>query len=149
MRGERWEVAAGGAGGFLNPPGHPEHSWSVVAYRRREMTCLMSLSAAVAADYVSESVRAEAVRLLADWRTASEGKAPDPAWVRSVLAYFRGCYRNLKAGEKQWHASHLILDSKRDPMAQPEEHAGVNLIRGFYPGFMPQREDFNGTWGNA
>lgn len=154
---ERWEIhgprRTEGAGGFLNPPGHPEHVYSVHGYRgrSREASSITSLSAAVACEWVSDEARAEAKALLDAWTEANRGTTPPVAWVRSVLGYFRHMYRwRDRADPKAWHVSELLADSKRDPVENADDHAGVNLIRRFYPEFTPTADDFaQARWGSG
>ncbi len=145
---ERGRIVASGMGGFLNPPGHPEHTHHVETELRRrpENRGGMSLRSAVESTWLASETRNAARRMLESWNA---NRPPiDPEWVRSVLGYFRGCYRNPEAGDKQWHASDMVIDAARDPMANASDHAGVNLIRGFYPDYQPTAEDFaQAQWG--
>ena len=143
-----------GMGGFLNPPGHPELTSSVETNLRRrlENRGSMSLSYAAECDYISPAVRAEAKRKLAEWsanRLAIDSNEVQ-AWVRQVLGYFKGCYRNPdRSGVQQWNASELIIDN-RDPLANADDHAGVRTIRHYYPEFTPTAEHFaQARWGSA
>lgn len=144
-------VTDSGSGGFLNPPGHPEHTQSVETdlRRRPENRGRMSLSGAVTADYLPPVIRGRASGILKRWANENAGTEPDAAWVAQVLGYFRNCYRNPAAPEGQeWHAGNLVIDRDRDPMAEPADHAGINLIRQYYPGFQPTAEHFaSAKWG--
>lgn len=150
---ERGRLRRSGMGGFLNPPGHPEHDWSIETdlRRRPENRGSMSLSAAVTAEYLDDATRADAKRMLDVWtanRMPLESQEVQ-AWIRQVLGYFKGCYRNPEASAEQWHAGKLIIDRERNPMDAPEAHAGVNLIRRYYPEYVPTAEHFaSAKWGN-
>src|SRR5690349_1630197 len=100
---DQGSIVKEGMGGFLNPPGHPEHTMSVVGYRFSE-----SLSAAVNDENLDPALRAEAKQILDDWEA---NKPPiDRDWVHSVLGYFRGCYQgNPELGEKSWHVCKLVI----------------------------------------
>jgi hypothetical protein len=149
---ERGRIVQSGMGGFLNPPGHPEHTQSVETdlHRRPENRGGMSLSAAVACDWLDDATRAAARTILKTWE-ANKPALNNPEvqeWVRQVLGYFRGCYRNPEAGAEEWNAGKLTIDQKRNPLDKPEDHTGVNLIREFYPEFVPTAEQFGEAyWG--
>ena len=143
-----------GMGGFLNPPGHPEHTSSVETDLRRhpENRGAMSLSYAAECDYIDPAVRAEAKRKLAEWPGSKLpiDSVEVQAWIRQVLGYFKGCYRNPnRSGVQQWNASELIIDN-RDPLANADDHAGVRMIRHYYSEFTPTAEHFaQARWGSA
>jgi len=138
-----------GCGGFLNPPTHPEHTISVATYdaRGRSDGC-MSLTSAKDCDYIDPSVAAQAARILAEWERPSLESVEVREWIAQVLGYFANCYRNPdRSGHEQWYASHLLI-ARRDPIEHASDHAGVYLIRHFYPEYVPTREDFAGAyWG--
>lgn len=135
MGTERGQLRKSGMGGFLNPPGHPEHEWSVeIDLRRRpENRGSMSLTAATESEWLTPATRAAARRKLAEWQPLP---LTDPAvrkWVASVMNYFRGCFKNTSLSEEEaWNASKLVIDRTR-PV--DDEHAGVRLIRKYYPDF--------------
>ncbi len=143
MKSQR--IATRGMGGFLNPPGHPEHTRSVEYDKRRgEYQSACSLTVAVSAEFIEPHIRGEARYLLTTW---NPGPSPDPAWVLQVLGYFRGCYRNPLV-EHQWDADSMIIDQTLDPLSHLDDHAGVNHIRKFYPGFIPTAQQFReAKWG--
>jgi len=147
---EKGRLVNRGMGGFLNPPGHPEHNWSVEfdLRRRPENRGSMSLSAAVECEWLDPVARGEARRMLLEWEFVPGPKAT--AWIRQVLGYFKGCYKNDKLPEPEcWNASHLFISQDLDPMIQGNDHAGVHLIRRYYPEYVPTKEDFdNAKWGS-
>lgn len=150
---ERGAIQSRGMGGFLNPPGHPEHTHSVEfdLHRRADDRGSMSLGSAVESEWLDDAIRSRAKAMLDEWASnkASLESEEVQAWVRRVLGYFRGCYRNPEAGAEQWHAGKLIIDQKRDPIANADDHAGVNLIRKYYPEFQPTATHFaEAKWGN-
>jgi hypothetical protein len=89
-----------GMGGFMAPPGHPDHFYEVRGYwprgnravniaRRREADSCSSLSGTLKDEFgdVPASVKAQAQRIMDRAEmTCSE------AWVRSVYGYFRNSY---------------------------------------------------------
>jgi hypothetical protein len=142
-----------GMGGFLNPPGHPEHTSHVETdlERRPDNRGALSLSAAVDCEWIVPGIRNEAKRKLDEWsanRPALDSVEVQ-AWVRQVLGYFKGCYGDPnKNGDIRWNASELIID-KRDPLSNTDDHAGVRAIRQYYPEFTPTAEHFaQARWGS-
>jgi hypothetical protein len=147
---EKGKLVKGGMGGFLCPPNHPEHDFHVETdlRKRPENRGGMSLSAAVEASWLDGFTKAAARVALAGWERQPIDSPKVVAWIQQVLGYFKGCYANPAAGERQWNADSLIID-KRNPMDKPEDHAGVNLIRRYYPEYKPTHEDFeNAKWGS-
>ncbi len=150
MSTEKGMIVNEGMGGFLNPPTHPEHGMSVMfdLRRRRENRGSMSLSSAVACEWLDPLTRERAKSVLDGWKAPAIESPEVAEWIRSVLGYFRSCYRNPAAGEREWHASDMLIDANRDPLAFDCEHAGVHLIRKYYPDFVPTADDFAlARWG--
>lgn len=139
-----------GMGGFLNPPYHPEHNYSVETdlRRHRDNRGGMSLSAALGDISLPLPVRQAAARLLSNWacnRPHIDSEAVRD-WIAQVLGYFRGCYKGQ--GETPWSAGDLRIAPEADPMLNSELHAGVHCIRGYYPEYRPTQADFDGAyWG--
>jgi hypothetical protein len=104
----------------------------------------MSLEYAVDCESLSDTARAGAKALLDNWQ-----RPPiDRAWVLQVLGYFAGCYNLRLALEWGWEVAHLTMDKTLDPMQYIDNHAGVHLIRKYYPDFSPTTEDFQeACWG--
>lgn len=139
-----------GIGGFLNPPTHPEHTMGVNTYDRngRNDGC-MSLSSAIepASSWLPEETRAQARKILADWKAPAIDSPEVQDWIRQVLGYFRNCYR--PAGTVGRCAVDKLEIDERDPMVNIDHHAGVYFIRCFYPEFTPTVEHFTGAyWGS-
>lgn len=144
----RWTIDnSHGMGGFLNPPGHPEHTSCVrESFKRGEAKGYYNLSACLGYSRVPGKTQKEAKALLDAW---SPGKSPDQAWVHRVLGYFQNTYRNPKEPEaRQWHVGACLIDPKRDPMEGKDDHLGVHHIRRWYPSWSPTQADFdNARWG--
>lgn len=143
-----------GMGGFLCPPGHPEHDWSVEydLRRRPENRGSCGLSYARVSVWLDDAVKAAAKKLLDDW-AANKLPLNDPAvvrWCREVLGYFAGCYAGDPAlGDDKWNVAKLCIDRAVDPVLHADIHAGVHLIRKYYPEFAPSAEDFaQAKWGD-
>jgi len=144
-------IVSGGMGAFLNPPTHPEHFRHVETDLRRkpENRGMMSLSAAVDAEWLSDAVRSAARVELRQWDPLPLSHPDVQEWIEQVLGYFKGCYRGPGDEPGGWHAGKLVIAPGRDPLANPADHAGVNLIRKYYPDYVPTREDFAGAhWGS-
>ncbi len=147
-----------GMGGFLNPPTHPEYDYCV----RYGTDGSMSLSAGAESDELDEATRMEAKKLLSDWVPPPMDDPEVVKWVHQVLGYFKGCWRNPNVPEPEcWHADKLLANRLEtwtiDPIANitltlldnVDDHAGVHLIRKWYPEFMPTEEDFvQAKWGS-
>ena len=54
-----------------------------------------------------------------------------------MLGYFRGCFNFHPENESGWHAGNLTIDSDVDPLEHADFHAGVHLIRRYYPEYQP------------
>ena len=146
---ERGRIVSSGMGGFLNPPTHPEHTHSVETdlRRRPEDRGRMSLSYAATCEYLADETRAAAKRRLDEWVAPPVDSPEIQAWIRRVLGYFAGCYKGPD-GEGCWDAGKLRIDSKADPMLNIDLHAGVRLIREYYPDFTPAAQHFaEARWG--
>lgn len=148
---ERGMFVPEGAGGFLNPPTHPEHTSCVETDlgRRRENRNHMSLSAAAECEWLDAATRAEARRRLAQWVPPPVDSPAVVDWIHQVLGYYNNCYRNGNvAPELQWHAGHVHIRPDADPVLNADNHAGVHLIRTYYPAFTPTADHFaNAYWG--
>lgn len=148
---ERGRIVHKGMGGFLNPPGHPEHEWSmqIDLKRRPENRGGMSLSAAAECDWLADLDRAAARSKLESWE---KSKLPlqDPLvqdWVHQVLGYFHNCYRGDGPEPECWCTAKLKI-SDAEHAYPVENHAGVHLIRNYYPQYEPKGADFDAAyWG--
>ena len=141
---ERQSVKPGGAGGFLNSPTHPEHDYHVAT-----TSAFMSLSSALEyTDYPRPEIKAKARRLLDAWSPLPIDTEDVQDWIHHVLGYYRGCYRRSSPGPDEWNVSNLQMDPKVNPMLAVQWHAGVNLIRKYYPDFEPTQQHFDWAyWG--
>ena len=151
-RKEKGRIVNEGMGGFLCPPNHPEHDFHVETdlRKRPENRGCMSLSAAIEADWLDSATRQAARVALVSWERQPIGSPKVVAWIRQVLGYFKGCYKNTEVEESRgWNADCLRINQKANPMKWIEYHAGVHLIRKYYPEYVPTAEDFNhAKWGD-
>jgi hypothetical protein len=142
-RSEYGKIINSGMGGFLNPPTHPEHTFSV--HSTDGDTFSMSLSSAAAAEWLEPRVKARAKGILKRWTPLPLEDQQVKDWIYQVLGYFSGCYRGE---DGSWNASDLKIDKTLDPIANADKHAGVNCIRKYYPEYVPTADDFkNAYWG--
>jgi len=144
---EKGQIVHEGVGGFLNPPGHPTHTLSVETElnHRAENRSRMSLEAALECSWLDDAIKAQARMALDKWRLQDQLPLHAPKvrnWIWQVLGYFRHCYNDTPTDPKGWEAGRLTIDANRSPMEHPERHAGVNLIRRFYPEYTPTADDF-------
>ena len=148
---EKGRIVRGGMGGFLNPPTHPEHDWHVETELRRrpENRGGTSLRGAAESEWLDPATRAAARKMLRGWVPPPINSPEIADWIHQVLGYFRGMYRNDNAPRGQeWNAGTMHVDPDRDPLLNADAHAGVHLIREYYPDYMPSRADFGGAyWG--
>lgn len=153
METEKGRIVRGSAGSFLDPPSYPTHEFQVETdlRRRPENRDVMSLTYAADCEYLDPATRREARERLAAWDRPPLDEPETAEWVAQVLGYFRDCYRSTDpehiAAGTEWHASNLHV--VRDGEARPnDEHAGVHLIRKYYPEYEPNAEDFaRARWG--
>lgn len=86
-----YKILPGGAGGFMDPPGHPHHTHHLEGFetpRKRNAFYHGSLSGALADDFDGSDYVKDRVRRMMDGATLVESEA----WVRSVYGYFRSMY---------------------------------------------------------
>lgn len=146
---QKGNIVPGGMGGFLNPPGHPKHSFHVETdlRRRPDNRTHVCLSSAADCKWLSRETRHAARRLLNQWRR-QRPELNDPIvqdWICHVLGYFRSCYVRPYCDRS---ADRLLISRDLDPLANSHMHAGVAFIRDFYPEFHPDAKHFSGAyWG--
>jgi hypothetical protein len=142
-------VKGNGMGGFLCPPTHPMYTQHVETdlKRRKENRGGTSLEYAVKDDTLDDETRAKAKAILDSWKAPPIDSEEIREWVLQVLGYFKGCY-NLDLSEDGWSNDNLTIDMNLNPLEYIDNHAGVHLIRKYYPDFIPTRDDFdNAYWG--
>jgi hypothetical protein len=144
MSTETGRIVNRGMGGFLNPPGHPERSFSVETdlQGRPENRGGLSLSSAIECEWLSLETRSAAARVLKEWSRPWIGAEDVQAWILQVLGYFKNCYQSPSGS---WNASDLFIG---DGDGHEDQHAGVHLIRKYYPEFVPTTAQFLAArWG--
>lgn len=125
-----------GMGGFLNPPNHPEHDYSIIECWGGQEVGSMPLSYASTCDYLPGAVRGTAKGILKRWNP----QEPDPAWLDSVYNYFRHCY-SIDGINRD--TSHCITYGKFWGNAEQEQnddptHSLAYLhVKEFYPNHTP------------
>jgi hypothetical protein len=86
-----YKIKPGSSGGFMCPPGHPNHSYEMVGYespRHRTEIFAGSIGYALTEDFDGSPVIRDRVQRIMD---AAELVESD-LWVRSVYGYFRSMY---------------------------------------------------------
>ena len=130
-----------GAGGFLNPPTHPEHTMSVQGKD-------ISASLSYGAEHMDSPLREQCQFILNNWVPLPLEDPAVQVWIRRVLGYFRNCYKGLGDDETAWYCDKLRI-ADINPTLNVDLHAGVHLIRKYYPHFVPTEFDFfEAKWGD-
>ena len=157
-----------GMGGFLTPPGHPEHYKSIKSVY--EDTFHISLSSAISKDnkWLNTEVRQQARTLLKKWE---KEKLPlnhkdVQEWIYQVMGYFTDCYKGETWNANGFHYNNLIIqpppkyiivypsikqeiDAPNWIIEHQNQHAGVHYIRKYYPEFKLERQHvLNAYWGS-
>jgi hypothetical protein len=148
MATEKGRIVSGGCGGFLNPPTHPEHTMHVETDLRRkpENRGMMSLSYAAGCEWLDSETRQAARRVLNNWQRLALDDPSIQDWICHVLGYFRGCYVRPFASR---NVDQFLISKTLNPLANAHMHAGIQLIRDYYPEFHPSQEHFTGAyWGS-
>lgn len=133
-----------GQGGFLNPPQHAEHIYSIIEKRGGHETDSMSLSYAAGCEYLPARVRARARALLAQ----HPGKMSEE-WVHSVYNYFRNCYS--RDGINRNVSDCIVSKANTYPA---DYHLAYLFIREFFPDYPPRHDLIQhngklGSWSNG
>jgi len=138
-------IVNSGMGGFLNPPEHPEHFYSVKQFGPDYFggAFSMSLSSAVECDWLLDSVKAKAKAVLDQWIKPELESEAVQDWICRCLGYFKNCYSKDGVGRNV--NTDLIVS--KEPL-DVNRHLGVMHIRKFYPEYIPSEKDFEGAyWG--
>ena len=138
---EKGIIVNEGMGGFLNPPGHPEHYYSVEfnLRRRKENRNACSLTyAAYEASFLDDSIRKKAKKILDDWKTTRPSLSTPEIqdWIHQVLGYFKNCYSPDGVTRD---ASKCVIISGNPFEIGVNRHLGVMFIRQFYPEYKPTK----------
>jgi hypothetical protein len=137
-------ISNNGMGGFLCPPSHPEHSMSVSFVDGR-----MSLSSAITCEWLNPATRYDAKKILDKWEKPDINNPEIKKWIRQVLGYFANCYKGDGKEPECWNVSNLKMLKKGQRKPAVDNHAGVRLIRKYYPEYVPSKKDFReAKWGN-
>lgn len=137
---EIFYLSHSGMGGFLNPEGHAEHSWSISMVERGRESGSMSLQGAIESEWTPVEVKDIAKNLLAQ----NPGRITK-TWIKSVYRYFRHCYskdginRNVSdcvTFGKFWDNVELEKDMPA------ENHLGYLFVKKFDQNHTPQTDLF-------
>lgn len=147
----RGRIGDSGCGGFLNPPTHPEHTYCVETFSGGRIDGFMSLSHAVECEWLDDLTREQAKLLLIEWQRPDIDSPEVQDWIHHILGYFKGCYKGQESSPgkgDEWYATNLRIDNSIPPMLNIDLHAGVRLIREYYPSFAPTTLHFaQAYWG--
>ncbi len=142
-RKEGAKIEHSGCGGFLNPPTHPEHDYSVVSTRRDQF--ILCLTSASTDEYITDSTRIAAKKLLDDWVAPDIDSDEVQDWIHQVLGYFNNCYSPDGQNRK---VSDCKITAGNPFEIGIMRHLGVLLILKYYPEYQPRGVDFlNAYWG--
>src|SRR6185437_6835037 len=132
-----WKISTGsdqGSGGFMCPPGHPNHTMSAVEYTSARARNPISITgiAYLTTDEAdaTPALRERARKILAD----AELKCSE-LWIRHVYGYFKNMYVP-ESGSR--NISDLVSDPKN--VLPPERHAAVAMIREYFPDHQPRTD---------
>jgi hypothetical protein len=131
-----------GMGGFLNPPSHPEHTYSIQEFRGGHEVGSYSLSAAIEYEWMPGAVRGTAKGVLKRWQAGEI----DPAWMHSVYNYFRHSYSkdgintNVNDRENMVTYGKFWDNAEQEQYTDPSHHLGYMYIKKFYPEHKPNLE---------
>lgn len=128
----RYVIVNKGMGGFLNPPGHAEHNFSVREYDvhgQEEGSSSLSYAAQHAAEWGHPGIARAAQRKLA----AHPGTFTSE-WEREVYAYFANCY-SPDGQERNASKCEIIRGVTCKP--SPTWHLAYLHIRQFFPEYTP------------
>lgn len=126
-------VKGSGAGGFLNPPGDPAHTYSIQSYSSNRRTARMTGSYALdsTAEWLPQSIRNQARTILDQAK-----REPSELWIRNVYGYFR----NMWTADGAAWTNVADLSSTR-PQGAPESwHAAAVYVRKWFPSHEPRTD---------
>ena len=169
--GDYYRIIQGSSGGFLCPPGHPNHSYELRGARRGQLMrnphTIASVEHAASEEgevYLPTEIVRQARRLLSTAKMECS-----ELWQRNVYGYFRNSYspdgqqgnaENLLIVGMKWYVdkgskynslnkSDEVLKAD-DPRVIPEHHAAYLLIKSYFPDAQPRLDliaDASGGYG--
>jgi aryl-phospho-beta-D-glucosidase BglC (GH1 family) len=128
-----------GMGGFLNPPNHPEHTYSIQEFRGGHECGSYSLGSAAESDWMPGAVRGTAKGVLKRWKIGE----PDESWLASVYNYFRHCYRREDGTEVTY--GNFWGNAEQEQSENPLNHRAYQFVKQFYPDHQPDLERIAGN----
>ena len=144
----RYVIVNEGMGGFLNPPGHAEHAYSVREYNvhgpEREQS---SISLSYAAQHAIEWGHPGIARAAAS-KLAEQPGTFTPEWDRECYAYFANCYAPDGVTRD---VGKCEIRSGQTPALNPEWHLAYLHVRSFFPDARPNIALIENppTWGKV
>lgn len=132
--GEIYKIVKGdGAGGLLNPPGDPSHTYSIESYSSSRKNASMTGSYSIDStdEWIPEDVREQARQIL-----DKVDRAASELWIRNVYGYFRNMWTT---DGKPW-TNVRDLASGRPEGAPDEWHAAAVYVRKWFPDHEPRTD---------
>lgn len=142
-----YRIVRDSMGSFLDPPGSPQHTFSVRGwygvFATRDADFHGSLWSALDDEYCPESVK-ERIR---DLFKSAELRASD-AWLDQVYGYFKNCYAP-EDGDRDVQRA-IILKPDDEPLP-PERHLAYLHVKQWFPDTEPDlaRIESKGNYGTA
>lgn len=131
-----------GMGGLLNPPTHPEHTYSIQEFRGGHEVGFYSLSSCLSSEWMPRAVKGAAKGILKHWQA---GKI-DKAWEATIYNYFRHCYsldginRNVSDKNNMITFGKFWGNAEQEQGMNPTHHLAYMFIKEFYPDYEPNIE---------
>lgn len=132
-----------GAGSFLEPPFSKTHKWGIVAGydRGNGYQEYSSVDYYLEDEHVPEEAKIQIRQIIGKEERPDITDPEVHDWICRVMGYFKHSYRNPVTGS--WNAGELKIDVNSNPeytIAHQDGHAGVHLIRKYYPEFKLTEE---------
>lgn len=126
-----------GAGGFLCPPGHPAHEYSLEGYWNGKRKANADMYGSIEYVFDPQSGASDVVRDRVRKIMDSATLVCSENWVRMVYGYFRNCYAT-EDGDRS--ASDCIIPKKGDAPLPDERHLGYLTVREYFPDHEPRHD---------
>lgn len=120
-------VSDGGTGGFLCPPGHPSHRYSIVEKSSDRWNAYVCGTYSLDSDceWIPDGIRRRATQMLTEAKLVES-----PMWVANVYGYFRSMW---SPDGRMWADTRELVLGKPDGEYPDEWHAGCVFVRKYFP----------------
>lgn len=143
--GTSYYVVNEGAGGFLRPPGHAMHNWSIQGFRGGHNCETMSLEyAANLADDKYGAVRGAARGIL-----KREPGSITEEWIEQVYTHFAHCYSrdgNNRRADACAVYGNFWGNAEQESLENARHHLGYLYIREHFDALHEPRIDLMGAY---